>query len=891
MTMSLAAGTRLGPYEISAPLGAGGMGEVYRARDTRLGREVAVKVLPAGLSSSPEVRARFEREARTVSSLNHPHICTLHDVGREGETDFLVMELVEGETLAQRLARGALPPAEVLKLGGQIADALDRAHRAGVIHRDLKPGNVMLTKSGAKLMDFGLARPTGLKGPATANSLTGGALTESPTVAAPLTAEGTIVGTFQYMAPEQLEGKEADARSDIWALGCVLYEMATGKRAFEGKSQASLIAAVMNQEPPPASEMVRLISPGLDRLIQACLAKDPDDRIQTAHDIKLQLGWLADGGSQVGAAAAQAPRAAAGSQLARYAATALTIVLTALVMLVAQRLLFPPAPASVLRFTVPTSASLAQARFPLISPDGRTLVFIGTDSSGANRYWLRAMDAHDARSMAGELSRRPFWSGDGRSLGYIAAGKLRRVDLTTGADVIVADAPGGADGSWANGVVLYDGSGADSIHRVTLAGGKTEAATRIDRARGESGHGWPSFLPDGRHFLFICTMKGQPILEIKLGTLGSLESRTVGHTDSRALFAHGYLLSTSAGTLLAQRFDPGSGRTSGEPVALAEGVRVGEFSASRNGVLVYRPSLLAAPSRLVWMDRSGRMLGEAAPPDQYLEIRLSPDGTRVAVRMVRGPAPVADLWIRDLARGVTSRITFGSSHNVFPVWSPDGGRIAYASNRGGEYHALIRSASGTGGEDSLAHEPGGTDLPLDWSADGRTIAIAHQGASGWDIWLLGTDPRQAPNKILQSPFNERFGRISPDGRWLAYSSNESGRNEIYVVPLAGGAGKWQVSTAGGDDPFWRKDGRELLYLAADRRINAVAIGPGAGFEPGTPQPLFRVELVENVFSGTRWCPTSDAQRFLLQVPVPVGGPGTTAFNVVSGWPSELAKKK
>src|SRR5262245_52797545 len=312
MTMSLAAGTRLGPYGRSRPLGAGGTGEVYRARDTRLGREVAVKVLPAGLSSSPEVRARFEREARTVSSLNHPHICTLHDVGREGETDFLVMELVDGESLAQRLARGALPPAEVLKFGGQIADALDRAHRAGVIHRDLKPGNVMLTKSGAKLMDFGLARPTGLKGPAAANSATGASLTESPTVAAPLTAEGTLVGTFQYMPPEQLEGKEADARSDIWSLGCVLYEMATGKRAFEGGSQASLIAAVMHQEPPPASQVAPLSSPALDRLIQACLAKDPDDRIQTAHDIRLQLGWIAGEGSQVGAAAAPAPRAVAG---------------------------------------------------------------------------------------------------------------------------------------------------------------------------------------------------------------------------------------------------------------------------------------------------------------------------------------------------------------------------------------------------------------------------------------------------------------------------------------------------------------------------------------------------------------------------------------------------
>jgi Tol biopolymer transport system component len=881
-------GRTIGPYRILEQIGAGGMGVVYRARDERLERDVALKVLPDTALTDEAARRRIRHEALALSRVSHPHIATVHDVGVDGDVHFIVMEYIPGENLSERLVAGPLPEREVIRLGRELASGLDAAHRSGVIHRDLKPGNVMLTKSGAKLMDFGLARPTGLKGAATANHPTGVALTQSPTVAAPLTAEGTIVGTFQYMPPEQLEGKETDARSDIWSLGCVLYEMATGKRAFEGKSQASLIAAVMNQEPPPASQLATLSPPALDRLIQACLAKDPDDRIQTAHDIKLQLGWIAGEGSQVGAAAAQAPRAEARPRLRRFAATALTIGLTALVVLVAQRLLLRPAPVSVLRFSVPVDASLAEARWPLISPDGRTLVFMGTDSAGASRYWLRSMDALDARPLPVEHKQRPFWSGDGRSLGYIAADKLRRMDLTTGADVIVADAPGGRDGSWGDGVVLYDGSGADSISRVTLAGGKAEAATRIDRARGESGHGWPAFLPDGRHFLFTCTMTGQPVLEIKLGTLGSLESRTVGHTDTRALFADGYLLSTRGGTLLAQRFDAGSGRTSGEPVALAERVE-GDFSVSRNGMLVYRPSLSAAPSRLVWMDRSGRILGQAAPPDQYLEIRLSPDGTRVAVRMVRGPEPVADIWICDLMRGVTSRVTFGSSHNVFPVWSPDGSRIAYSSNRGGEYHTLIRSASGSGADDSLAHEPGSTDLPSDWSADGRTIVISRRGASGWDVWLLGTDPGQAPNKILQSRFNERSGRFSPDGRWLAYASNESGRYEIYVVPLAGGAGKWQVSTAGGDDPFWRKDGRELLYLAADHSINAVAIGPRASFEPGTPQPLFRAELVEAVFTGARWCPTADAQRFLLQVPVVSSD--AASLNVVSGWPSELAKKK
>ena len=576
------------------------------------------------------------------------------------------------------------------------------------------------------------------------------------------------------------------------------------------------------------------------------------------------------------------------ARLPRLAITALTIVLTTLVVLVLQRLLSPPTPSPVLRFTVQAGSSLVQVRWPIISPDGRALAFVGVDSTGTAQFWVRPMDALEARPLPGQHTQRPFWSPDGRSLGYLSASKLHRVDLASGTDVIVADTPGGADGSWANGVVLYDGSGADSI-RASPGGGKVQAATRLDRGRKEAGHSWPSFLPDGRHFLFTCTIAGESVLDVKLGTLGSLVSRTVGHTETRAIYAHGYLLSTSGGTLLAQRFDLQAGRTSGDAVALAEHVTgsggAGDFSVSRNGVLAYRPSSSAARSRLVWMDRSGRMLGQAAPPDQYDEIRLSPDGARVATRIYQAQSVVADIWIRDLARGVSSRITFGTFDNLWPVWSPDGSRIAYGSSRGGEYHTFIRAASGTGGEDSLVHEPGGNDAPTDWSADGRTIALTRLGSLGWDVLIQGPDPRQAPNKLLQSPFNERFGRISPDGRWLAYASNESGRYEIYVIPLAGGAGKWQVSTGGGDDPFWRRDGRELLYRATDRNINAVAIGPGADFEPGMPEPLFRVELAEGQFAATRWpiVPT-----FLIEVPV--GGSGGTSFNVVSGWPDELRRK-
>jgi len=695
------------------------------------------------------------------------------------------------------------------------------------------------------------------------------------------------------MAPEQLEGQEADVRSDLWSFGATLYEMATGKPAFEGRSQASLIAAILGKEPPPIAEVAPLSPPGLDRLVQACLAKDPDDRIQTAHDVSLQIRWMQDGGSQAAAPApAVAPRAVARAPLKRIALGVLPIVLTALVVIVGERLLFPPAPQPVLRFGVPAGPSLAVARWPILSPDGRTLAFMGTDSAGTAQIWLRPLDALEAHPLPGVHPQRPFWSYDGRSLGYISAGKLHRVELSGGAEVTVAETQGGADGSWGDGVVLYDGSGADSIRRVTLADGKVAAASALDRARGEIGHAWPSFLPDGRHFLFTSTVASQTVLDIKLGTLGSLASRVVGHTDSRAQYAPpGYLVSTSGGTLLAQRFDARSGRTSGEVFPIAEGVvggGTGEFTVSRTGVLAYRSGASTARSRLVWVDRAGRMLGEAAPPDAYDEIRLSPDGTRVAARLLQGQGGNADIWIRDLTRGVTSRLTFGSSDNLWPVWSPDGARVAYGTNRGGEYHTLIRSASGAGGEDSLAHERGGNNGPTDWSADGHTIAVSRLGVSGWDLWLQSPDSRQPPTKLLQTPFSERFGRISPDGRWLAYASNESGRYEVYVIPLSGGGGKWQVSTGGGDDPFWRADGKELLYRGGDRSLNSVAIGSGAGFEPGTPQPLFKVELSEGLFTGTRWSPTTDAQRFLLEVPV--GSPGGTTFRVVTGWPAELRKR-
>ena len=888
--MILAAGSKLGPYEIVAPLGAGGMGEVWRARDTRLGRDVAIKVLPPALAATPEVRARFEREAKTISSLNHPNICTLHDVGHEGDTDFLVMELVEGETLAMRLAHGPLPAAELLRIGVQVADALDRAHRSGVIHRDLKPGNIMLTRNGAKLLDFGLARG----GPAAGGSgLASGvsSLSNSPTMAQPLTAEGTIVGTFQYMAPEQLEGREADARSDLWAFGAVLYEMATGRHAFEGRSQASLIAAILEKEPPPIGEVAPLSPPGLDRLVRACLAKDPDQRLQTAHDAKLQLQWVAEGGSQAGVPAPVAARRRGREALAwTVAVTAVAATLALGALLVLRR---PVAP-EVTRFTVGAPAGTSAISWPRVSPDGRMLVFLAADSTGVAHVWVRPLDALEAHPLAEvEGNARPFWSPDSRSLAFISEGKLRKVPVSGGPAVAVCDAPGGSDGSWGRGdVILFDGGPTDTVRAVPASGGVPRGATTLDRSLGETQTGWPFFLPDGRHFLFVSYSPREQLGAIRFGTLGSLRSKVVGHTDGRVEYAPpGYLVYPNAGTLLAQPFDSRAGRTTGDPVPVGEDVAMGDasgdFSISTRGVMAYRSEKSVQQSRLVWMGRDGRVLSDAAPPGNYNDIALSPDGHSIAFGVLSGQPSHSDIWVRDLVRGVSSRLTFDPADEVWPVWSPDGTRIAYAVNNGGTFHMMVKAANGVGTADSLAHVPGDQG-PTDWSRDGRTILSAVFGAKGWDVYSQPADPAGKPVVVVQTPFNEREGTLSPDGRWLAYTSSESGRPEVYVVPFPGPGGKWQVSTAGGNYPYWRGDGRELFFRAADQTVMTVPVTAGATFVPGTPQALFKMTVRLSQYGSRRWTVSADGQRFLANVAR--GDASTARFVVVTDWTAELRRR-
>jgi eukaryotic-like serine/threonine-protein kinase len=878
----LAAGSTLGPYKILAPLGAGGMGEVYRAHDTRLGRDVAIKVLSPHLAATPEVRARFEREARTISQLNHPHICVLHDIGHQDGTDFLVMELLEGETLAHRLEKGALSVAEVFTLGTQIADALDRAHRAGVVHRDLKPGNVMLTKSGAKLMDFGLARAAGLAGAAP------GALTESPTVSRPLTKEGTIVGTFQYMAPEQLEGKEADARSDLWALGCVLYEMATGKRAFEGEGQASLISAIMKDEPRPITELHPLTPPVLDHLVKRCLAKDAADRWQSACDVMHELQWIATAGSQAGAPASVAARRRSGKRIAWSLVAGFAIVAVVAVGLLVRHALESP---RAVRFEVPAPPGASDMSWPRVSPDGRTLAFLAFDSSGTRRLWLRPLDGIDARALQGIPTlrtyyedNRPFWSPDGRYLAYIAEGMLRKIPVSGGPVIDICDAPGGADGTWGTGGwILFDGGLGDSIRGVPASGGAPRPFTFLDRAHGEAQHSWPFFLPDGRHFLFVAE-RTSGMSEIRVGVLGSKETRLVGHTQYRAEYAPpGWLVYTASGRLVAQPFDARAGRTTGEPVAVGGNATVGaDFSVSNGGALAYRPEASPIQPRLLWIARDGHALGEAAPAGNYEGLDLSPDGRRVAVSILGDQPPTRDIWVRDLVRGTSSRLTLDPGDEYCPIWSPDGTRIAY-SVRSTTY-LMIKSVDGTR-VDSLSVGTIVTRL-YDWSGPTNTILVGTMSGTNSDIWAVSADGRQPPRPILRTPFTEMAGRISPDGRWLAYASNESGRLEIYVVPYPGPGGRWQISTSGGNYPRWRADGNEIFFEALEGGMMSVDVHVGTTFEPGMPKRLFKATLAG--FNGYAWAVSRDGQRFLMNTRAGESLP--CRLVVATNWTTELGKR-
>ena len=844
--MALTSGTKLGPYEIQSPLGAGGMGEVYRARDTRLDRTVAVKVLASHLSSSPELKQRMEREGRAISSLNHPHICQLYDIGSQNGTDYLVMEFLEGETLAERLRKGAMPLAEVYKIGIAVAEALAVAHRSGIVHRDLKPGNIMLTAGGAKLMDFGLAKPLGVQAASgsgsAAPSFTAAATMSGPSPLTPLSTAGSVIGTIQYMSPEQIEGKEADARSDIFAFGAVLYEMVAGKRPFSGKSQISLASSILESEPEPVSKVKPTTPPAFEHVVTTCLQKNPEERYQSAHDVKLELQWIAADKSSPAIAAAP-PRSTARDRVMRSALMIFAIVLG---IVAGSFLRAPVSPEGSIRTVInppeKTTLNLTgdSAGPPVLSPDGSAIAFSATGADGKAALWVRPMNLLEARMLPStEGAIFPFWSPDGRSLGFFAGSKLKTIDLNGGSAQVICDASLGRGGAWGpGGVILFSPSPSDPLMRVSINGGTPVPITKIDTALHTS-HRWPFFLPDGKHFLYLA-LHHDPSKsannELYYASLDGRENRPLFRSQANAVYADGFLLFARGNQLMAQPFDPASGKLSGEPQDLAKGIMNDastwhmDASASSGGLLVFG-SGASGDLQLVWMNNSGKEISTVA--DKLEELQgavVSPQGDRIALQIDAGEN---DIWVLDLSRGVRTRLTFGPVANTSPVWSPDGKWIAYASPRTGRFNLYRKPSDGSGAEELLLTDDQGID-PSDWSHDGKYLIYTRGGPTG-QTWALPLQGERKPSMVLS---RGAFAKFSPDGRWLAYTSDESGAFEVYVVAFGGGQAKYQVSANAGQLPRWSRDGKELYFLDATFDIFAVPVrDAGGALQFGVPQTV------------------------------------------------------
>jgi serine/threonine protein kinase/Tol biopolymer transport system component len=916
--MPLSSGTKLGPYEIQSPLGAGGMGEVYRARDTRLDRTVAVKILPTHLSDNPEAKQRFEREARAISSLNHPNICTLHDVGGQDGTSYLVMEYLQGETLESRLQKGPLPLKQALETGIQICDALEKAHRAGIVHRDLKPGNVMLTASGAKLLDFGLAKPAAAmlgaqsfpgKGSEKANltpstpTMNLSMLSATP---APLTQQGTIVGTFQYMAPEVVQGREADARSDIFSLGCVLYEMITGKRAFEGKSQLSVLSSILEKEPEPISKIQPLIPPAIDHVVHDSLAKEPDARWQNAADVARELRWIASGGSNITPAAPEKPASLLRARLLWVSVALLALLLASFAWLSlrgrepgrALRSYLPPPAAMGFEFTGDFSGP------PAIAPDGSAVAFCARGGKDQDSIWVQSFTDLSARKLEGtEGASFPFWSGDAKSLGFFADGHLKKTAAAGGPVTILADAPNARGGAWNNdNVIIYEPDYRDSLWRISANGGAPTRLTKFDGDK-HTTHRWPTFLPDGKHFLFFATNhSGNAEQGVYFGSLDDGTFKRVVDSDSQPQYASGYLLYHLQSQLVAQKFDAATGAVSGDPITVASfaeydaGTWHTTFTVSQNGLLVYEPGSKTLGTDLFWLDTSGKTLSRIGERAFYKGSgRLSPDGKRLAVSM---GDPQADIWVFDLARGSHTRLTFGGATHLAPSWSPDGQKVVYVRQSGAtviEGTSLrARLASGGGQEEVLMeHADNGAAsqslLIPQWSPDGRYLLHTEQsGPTSVGVWALPLTGDKKPIPIVQSPSPQarliQF-RLSPDGRWLAYSSTESGREEIYVTHFPSGAGKWQVSQTGGTFPAWRADSKVIYFLGSDGALHSAAVNvKNDEFELDPVKTLFQVNSTAAV--GNIYDVSPDGQRFIFStLPESVATP----LVLVTNWTADLKK--
>jgi Tol biopolymer transport system component/predicted Ser/Thr protein kinase len=893
--MPLVPGTRLGPYQILAPIGAGGMGEVYRSRDTKLDREVAIKILPEALARDPERVARFEREAKVLAALNHPNIAQIYGIEESNAGRALVMELVPGETL-----KGPLPVDAALNYAKQVAEALEAAHDKGIIHRDLKPANLMVTPERVvKVLDFGLAAVTQApQGEAPAEA--GATLTMGATQA------GMIMGTAAYMAPEQAAGKPVDRRADIWSFGVVLWEMLTGHRLFDGETVSHTLADVLRAE-IDFGKLPRETPAAIRGLLRRCLDRDVKNRLRDIGEARIAIQRAGQEPAAV-APVTQGRR----SWLWPGVATVLLLGLgTPAVLHLREK--GPAAPEPV-QFQIVPPEKLAATSHLYLSPNGRQLLFTGVGPDGRERLWVRALDALDSRPLpgtesSGNPSLNPFWSADSRFIAFSVSGKLKKIAVTGGPPQTLCDTADGdtGGGAWNQDGVIIFGSTRQGLFRVSSAGGVASPLTVLDSSRQEEFHRRPVFLPDGRHFLYLRVSNTPDNTGI---FVGSLDAKPEEQSRKRLLSTQigvayasssdpniGYMLFLRDDTLMAQLFDERRLELTAEPVPVAEQVgrnslTTGYFTASATGTLAYR-SGGATSSLLTWFNRQGRALGTAGDPGQYGELALSPDGTRVA--FARRDGGNEDIWLLDLARGVNTRFTFDPAPDRDPVWSPDGTWIAFTSTRKGHIDLYQKPANGAG-EDQLLLQSSEPKYPQDWSRDGHFLLYTVLGKnSGSDLWVLptsGSAPGSAKHApFLATPFSENHGQFSPDGRWVAYTSNESGGFDVYVrsFPASSeGGGKWQVSKGGGRQPRWRRDGRELFYFSPDNKLMAVEVSAGPTFKAGVPKPLFAGPILrsENL-AGWYWDVASDGQRFLIETGVEDAN--SSAMTVVLNWTGLLKK--
>jgi serine/threonine protein kinase len=896
--MALSTGTRLGPYEILGAVGAGGMGEVYRARDARLNRDVVVKVLRPLWAGDANRLRRFEQEARATGVLNHPNILAVYDVGTHDGQPYLITELLEGATLREALADGALPASKAVDIARQLASGLAAAHAKGIAHRDIKPENLFLTRDGrVKILDFGLAKMQEGAGE-------GGSMTRSPAVTEP----GVVLGTVNYMSPEQVRGQAADARSDIFSVGVVLFEMLTGARPFQGDSAVETMSAILKTDPPdlPAPNDARL--PALARIVRHCLEKNPDERFQSAQDLAFALhssSTIDSTASAAGSALSGSPSASAPRRRRERVAWAMAAVfcLSTIGLAILPYLRRTPA-APVLRVAIPvpeagTIRRLVGSALPnplALSPDGKYLAFVAT--VGTTPFlWLRPLDSQTANQLGGtEGAVGPFWSPDSQSIAFFANGKLKRIGVSGGDPQTLAETNGLGGATWSrDGVILLAPAigGEGGLVRVSASGGAISPVTRLDPAHGETNNVWPHFLPDGRHFLYNIMGRDNP--GIYVGSLDSGDRKQllafnladpddVG-LSTLAYAAPGHVLYVRGQTLMAQPIDLGNFTFSGPAVPVAEGVeKVGPgsaaFSVSGTGALAYWGGTSVQPSQLTWRARDGTVIGRIGSPERYTEVALAPDERRIAVSRV-DPGKQSAIWLLDVARGTALKMTFDPL-SIGPVWSPDSAYVAYGSARDGPPSLFQKAVSGSS-QEVLLFKSHGHNVPTDWCgpATGRSILfLAGAEKTQSDVWMLPLTGERKPIAVLRAPSNEVDARCSPDGRWIAYSSDESGRQEIYVTGFPTPGGKWPISTSGGTQPQWRRDGTELFYLAPDHTVMSVRVGAGATFEAGAVTPLFQIR-------GSSYAPSADGRRFVTNDPV--GEPTAQPITIVVNWAAGLRK--